>query len=145
MLVLAWTFVRSVLCGVKLTFSLASAVRLLLEAFVGIASKASVKELEEKIMSKISEYGEAQAAVLARIDTAIQGIQGDIDELNRKIAELQNSPGAITPADQAILDDLQAKGLALAERLDALDALTPAVVVDPLPEDQTGNRRNRRT
>jgi len=47
--------------------------------------------------------------------------------LNDKITELQNSQGQITPGDQALLDDLQVAGNVLADKLEALDNLTPPV------------------
>lgn len=79
----------------------------------------------EKIMSKISEFATTQAAHNKRMDDALTGISGDIATLNDKIAELQNSAGTVTPEDQALLDQLQAQGEALATRIEAADALTP--------------------
>lgn len=78
-------------------------------------------------MSKISEFAEKQNAFNTRIEAAIAGVAADVDGLNAKITELQNTVGQITPEDQAILDELEARGQALAERLEALDNLTPPV------------------
>lgn len=78
-------------------------------------------------MSPISDFAAKQAAFNKRqadaIDSAVAsvtGLTGDIAALNQKIVDLQNSPGTITPEDQALLDGLQADGNALAEKGEAL-------------------------
>ena len=85
------------------------------------------------IMTAISDFAVAQTEHNARMDAALSGINDDITALNAKIAELQNSPGAITPADQVLLDDLQAQAEALAARVEATDAITPPAVPVPPP------------
>ena len=84
--------------------------------------------LENKIMSAISDFAAAQTAFNDREDAAVAGLTADVASLNAQILALQNSPGAITPADQALLDGLQARGQTIATKLEALDALTPPVV-----------------
>jgi len=93
----------------------------------GLATKNDLDKMEGRIMSKIGDFAEAQNAFNDRVDTAITGLQGDIKALNDKITELQNSAGQITPEDQALLDSLQARGQTIADKLEALDALTPPV------------------
>lgn len=88
----------------------------------------ALKRTERRIMTKISEFAEKQAAFNNRMDSAVQGIVGDVAELNRKIEELQNSPGTITPEDQALLDALEVRGDAISAKLEAIDALTPPPV-----------------
>jgi hypothetical protein len=66
----------------------------------------------------------AQTAVNDQQDTAVDGLTADVKFLNDTIATLQNSPGTLTPADQASLDALQARGKTIADKLSALDALT---------------------
>lgn len=88
-------------------------------------TKHDLEEMEKRIMSAISKFAAEQKTFNDRIDTAITGLGEDIKALNDKITELQNSPGAITPEDQALLDDLQARGDVIATKLEALDALTP--------------------
>lgn len=94
------------------------------------------------IMSAISEFAAKQKAFndrqAASVDAAVvslTGLTGDVAELNRKIEELQNSSGGVTPEDQALIDDLQtqgeavaAKAEALATALKALDDSTPPAV-----------------
>jgi len=90
-----------------------------------LATKRDLEEMEKRLMSKISEFAAKQKEYNDRIDTAVSGLTGDIQVLNDRITELQNSTGAITPEDQALLDDLQARGATIATKLEALDALTP--------------------
>lgn len=51
-----------------------------------------------------------------------------MQDLKDQITALQNSQGAITPEDQALLDGIEAKAAAVADKLTALDALTPPTV-----------------
>lgn len=89
------------------------------------ATKHDLELMEERIMSAISDFATKQNAFNDRIDTAISDLSSDVQALNDKITELQNSPGAITPEDQALLDAIQARTGTVATKLEALDALTP--------------------
>ena len=90
--------------------------------------RKEIQELKESIMSAISDFATAQNAFQDRMDTAVSDLQGDVKNLTDQIAALQNSTGTITPADQALLDGIQARSKSVADKLDALDALTPPVV-----------------
>lgn len=79
----------------------------------------------KKLMSIISDYIAKQEAWNGRIATGLDGISTDVDALNAKITELQNSPDAVTPADQARIDALVTAGEALATRVEGLDAQHP--------------------
>ena len=81
-----------------------------------------------QIMSAISDFATAQNAFQNRMDTAVSDLQGDVKNLTDQIAALQASTGTITPADQALLDGVQARAKSVADKLDALDNLTPPVV-----------------
>lgn len=97
-------------------------------------------------MSKISEYSTLVNTQFDTISSAVDeivvsqdGIAQDIAFLKALILELQNSPGAITPEDQAILDSLVAritglvtKTTAVSEALKALDASTESVPPAPV-------------
>lgn len=89
------------------------------------ATKQDLEEMETRLMSSISDFAAHQSAFNTRLDTAITGLQADVEALNAKIEELQNSPGSITPEDQALLDELTSRGEAITAKLEALDALTP--------------------
>lgn len=80
----------------------------------------------------ISDFAVKQNEFNDRQDAAVAGLTGDVQTLNDKITELQNSAGTITPEDQALLNDIQARGEAITAKLEALDALTPPKV-PPVP------------
>ena len=101
------------------------------------ATKLDLCKLKEEIMATVTEALAAFDAAMTTYndahDAAITAVQGDIENLNAQILALQNSTGAITPSDQAILDKIQARGQAVADKLAALDALTPPVVPEVPP------------
>ena len=78
-----------------------------------------------RIMSAISDFAAKQDAFNTRIGTSIDNVVADIQTLNDLITQLQNSAGTVTPEDQALIDQLEAKGSELATKAEALDGLTP--------------------
>ena len=93
------------------------------------ATIQDLAKLKVEIMATVSQsiaaFAAAQQVTNDAIDAAVTGLQGDVDNLNKQIAVLQSSPGALTPADQATLDTIQARGSGIASKLEALDAITP--------------------
>jgi peptidoglycan hydrolase CwlO-like protein len=83
--------------------------------------------LLDKIMSAISDFAKVQTAFQDRVDAAITDLQGDVKSLNDQIAALQATEGTITAEDQALLDGIQSRSANVANKLEALDALTPPV------------------
>lgn len=81
--------------------------------------------MEKRIMSKISEFLAKQTAHNDKQDAAHEDLAGDIKFLTDKIIELQNSPGPISPEDQAGLDAMEARTAAATAKLEALAAQTP--------------------
>jgi len=75
----------------------------------------------------LRDYAAKQEVFNGRLETSLDGVKGDVDEMKRLILELQTSSGPISEADQATLTALEAKGEALATRLEAVDDLTPPV------------------
>jgi len=98
----------------------------------------------ENIMSAISDFAAKLAAFNDRMDKAIADLVDDVKNLNDQIAALQASTGTITPADQALLDGITARASGVADKLDALDALTPPKppVVTPNSGGGTGDGGN---
>lgn len=84
-----------------------------------------IDQSERNIMSAISDFAAKQNSFNARVDAAVAGLTSDVEELTGKITELQNTPGAITPEDQALLDAIQSRSEGIATKLEALDSLTP--------------------
>ncbi len=78
-------------------------------------------------MSAISDFAAKQNAHNDAMDKAIEGITGDVAFLKGEIERLQNTGGTLTADDQAIVDGLETRTAALADKLGALDALTPPV------------------
>lgn len=76
-------------------------------------------------MSQIADYHAKQVAFHDRQDVAVEGITKDVADQAALIKQLQENPGPITPEDQALLDQLQARNEAVTAKLEALDALTP--------------------
>lgn len=79
-------------------------------------------------MSAITDFASKQQAFNARIGGAIDGLAGDIANLNGQIEALRLQLGQLSPEDQAALDELVAAGEALATRITTLDEMTPPVV-----------------
>lgn len=101
----------------------ALALWMILEAVTTLEKKLARKI--QNIMSKIADFAAAMSAFNDRVDAAITDLQGDVKSLNDQITALQNSAGTVTAEDQALLDALQARASSIADKLDALDALTP--------------------
>lgn len=76
-------------------------------------------------MSAVSDFADKVGAHNDRIDAAVAGLQGDVQGLNDDVLKLQSTPGPITPEDQALLDAIEARGQGIADKLEALDAVTP--------------------
>lgn len=92
-----------------------------------VAAHADIIQRLEKIMSAISDFADKVNAHNDKMDEAIGGLTGDVKSLKDQIAALQNSPGTITPEDQAKLDAIEQRAGVIADKLAALDALTPPV------------------
>lgn len=85
----------------------------------------ALTNFRSEIMSSISDFAAAQTAFNTDISNDLDAIQTQIADLNTLITTLQNSPGTISAADQATLDQLQSSGTALAAKADALSNKTP--------------------
>jgi hypothetical protein len=66
-----------------------------------------MEEMENKIMSKISDWA-------ANVGPKLDSIQTGLDAVQALVEQLQNSAGEITPEDQALLDQIETKVNALA-------------------------------
>lgn len=97
------------------------------EPFLWLYSILNIPYQLRIIMSKISEFAAQLAAFQTRIDTAVTDLQGDVKNLSDQIKALQDSAGEISAEDQALLDGITAQAATVADKLDALNALTPPV------------------
>lgn len=82
-------------------------------------------------MSKVSQFADRVNTAFGKLETAVDGVTTDVAALKAEIEKLQNTPGDITPEDQAILDGIQARAEALGDKAAALDELT----TPPTPEE----------
>ena len=99
---------------------------------------ATYSEALKAFIAKQTEFNTSLSAGIDSAATSLEGLTGDVKNLNDQITALQNSTGPVTPEDQILIDAAQAAGQALADKLaafnaalEALDALTPPVV--PVP------------
>lgn len=83
--------------------------------------------------SAIATFAAAEQDKLASLATAITNIGNGVIALDALIAQLQNSPGTITPADQALLDQIQATSQALVTQAQAISTTPPGTVVPVTP------------
>jgi len=86
-----------------------------------------VIRLLEAIMSAISDFAAKQQAHNDKVSADLDAISTKVGDLNALVATLQNSSGAITSADQATLDKIEAAGKDLEAKADALAGVTPPV------------------
>lgn len=87
----------------------------------------------ERLMSAISDYAAKVKQSFTAISAGLDGITGDLVTLNDKITALQNSPGQVTPEDQALLNEVQTLASGLADRVKALDDQTAPPAPPPTP------------
>lgn len=85
-------------------------------------------------MTAIADYTAKVNASFASLNTALDDIKTEISSLNDKITTLQNSPGPISPEDQATLDAAQTQAQSLVDKAQAMDTVNPpAPPAQPLP------------
>ncbi len=97
-----------------------------------LATKDDLRAMEKRIMDAITNYATSVNAAFDEIDTAVTaageqltGLVDDVAFLKETIDKLQNSPGTLTPEDQALLDAAQARTGGLVTRFGAFkDAIT---------------------
>lgn len=73
----------------------------------------------------IQKHFDTTTAYLDKIDKGIDGVSGDVTELNKLIAQLQATQGQLSAEDQGLLDQIEARGKAAGEKVEAVDTLTP--------------------
>jgi len=90
------------------------------------ATKKDLIDIERHIMGVLNDYLKKQQEWNTRqgaaIDSAVASLDGlvlDVKNLNDKIIELQNSPGVVTPEDQALIDQQLALGEAATIKVEA--------------------------
>jgi hypothetical protein len=88
----------------------------------------------ERIMEALQSYAGRVKDFATKIGSSIDGVKGDLESVKAKLEEIQNSPGRISPEDQASLDEALAALEGVTTRIADLDAATePAVIPTPNP------------
>jgi uncharacterized protein YoxC len=83
----------------------------------------------------IVKYVNDVNAYLDRADSAMDGIKGDVTAIKAELEKIQNSPGTLSPEDQASLDAALQRMGTLTQRIETLDQETaPAVPQVPTVE-----------
>jgi len=77
---------------------------------------------------QIAAFAAALNGFVTEIDTAVNGITGDVSNLKAQLEAIQNSPGTLSPEDQASLDAALASVGALSGKVKTLDDATPPAV-----------------
>lgn len=77
-------------------------------------------------MSKITDWAAQEQADLAAISTTLDTIVAGVAALDKLITDFQNSPGTLSPADQAALDAIQASSADLKAKAAAIVVTPPA-------------------
>lgn len=87
------------------------------------------KSMGEKLMSIISDFAATQDAINAQLDSSLPNILNAIQQMLALIANLQNN--AISPADQNLLNQLQAHNQNVSNQLNAINGLIPPAAPAP--------------
>lgn len=93
----------------------------------------TLKEAFNAYVAEQTKFNDRQGVAIDSIVTSQGGLTGDIAELNRIITELQNSSGEVTPEDQALIDDLVAKGEAASVKAEGVAAALAALDEQTVP------------
>lgn len=95
----------------------------------------TLKQAFDKLVTDQTAFNDRQAVAIDSIVASQGGLTADVAEMARLIAELQNSPGELSPDDQTRLDTLVAtseaatvKAEGVAAALAALDQQFPPAV-----------------
>lgn len=81
--------------------------------------------------SQIQDWAEQEQADLAGIASTLDGIANGVANLEKMITDFQNSPGTLTPTDQAALDKIQATVRDLKAKADAIRTEPPTPTPTP--------------
>ena len=91
-----------------------------------LAVVTEIKGDVKNMAAAISAFKAAVDQAFAQVNSNLDNIQADEASLAQKITDLQNSPGAITPEDQAALDEIQALSGQLADAASTFPPPVPA-------------------
>ena len=80
---------------------------------------------EQKLMSQLTDWAASEQADLAAISTALDTVVTGVSALDKLITNFQNSPGTLSPSDQAALDAIQSASKAVVAKAAAISTVAP--------------------
>ena len=89
------------------------------------ADKDNIIDKLNALMSQITDWAAQEQADLTAISGTLDSIVTGIAALDKMITDLQNSPGTLTPADQAALDNIQSAVKGLVTKSAAISTAPP--------------------
>jgi hypothetical protein len=84
----------------------------------------------------IQTLANAETAVLKSVSDALTTLASGVLALDVIIQNFQNSPGTLSPADQAALDSISSASSALAAQATAINTTPPGTAIPPVPAAQ---------
>ncbi len=84
-------------------------------------------------MSQIMDWAAQEQAALAATSTSLDGVVVGVAALDAMIQAFQNSPGVLSPEDQAALDAITSVSGALAAKAAAISTTPPSATPPPPP------------
>ena len=80
---------------------------------------------QEKLMSQITDWAAQEQQSLDAISSTLDSIVAGVAALDTLINNFQNSPGTLSPSDQAALDAIQASSKTLVAKVQAISVNPP--------------------
>lgn len=89
--------------------------------------------------STIQAWADQENKVIASTAAALTNVSAGVAALDTMITDFQNSPGTLSPSDQAALDGIQAASNALLAQTTAINTTAPGqpVPIVPIPVPAT--------
>jgi hypothetical protein len=84
-------------------------------------------------MPGVADFAIAEGQVLTALKASLTNLGNGVLALDAMIVAFQASPGTLSPADQAALDDIVAQSQALATQATAISTTPPGAVVPVVP------------
>ena len=78
-----------------------------------------------KLMSQVTDWAAQEQADLTAISATLDGIVTGVAALDTLITNFQNSPGTLSPSDQAALDAIQSASKAVVAKAAAISTVAP--------------------
>jgi len=89
-------------------------------------------------MATFDQYVKDQTDHNNATSDALGELATELKTLSDLVASLQNAEGTLTAGQQAVLDELDAKGKEIADKAQALANVTPPPAPTPAPPAETG-------